>query len=232
MIKGYSIITDFGCKNTCKYCIWKHNKIRNNRYPLFLNSIENFIKSIPDNIPKFSISGGGDPLNNFEKNKEFWNLIYKCCIKYNKKLDIHTSYIDYDLFNHSFFKNILNKLIFHGNVQLDLNKIFLYKQSYKLIDILDFNKLYDLRIVYVLDNTINNFESITRFEKFAYNNDIQIAYRELVNLTNDNNLNISSDINEYCLNINERYNKGRYVNQNDYNLYLMPDGKVYDKFQN
>lgn len=232
MIKGYSIITDFGCKNICKYCIWKHNKIRNNKYPHFLNSIESFIKSIPNNISKFSISGGGDPLNNFEKNKNFWNLINTLCIKYNKKIDIHTSYIDFFNFDHKYFKNILNKFIFHGNVQLNLKETFLYKNVYKLNDILKFKDYYDIRIVYVLDSNIDSFEALHRFETFCYVNNIQIAYRELVNITKDERLNIKEDINSFCINVQERYNLGRYVNQNDYNLYLMPDGKVYDKFQN
>lgn len=218
-MKGYSIITNFGCKTSCPYCIWKNHAL--NGYSIksfdFLKSVKQFIKSKKMN--KFSVSGGGDPLNDFEYHLDFWKLL----IDSNKQFDIHTSYIEFDNFQHKLFGNSINRIIFHTTTD---------KLSSQFWDIFRFSLLYKIRVNFVVTSELNIYIA-EKFEKFASNHNIQVSYREHISINEFDPLKLSSTqtfISDFCKNVNNRYVNGKYVYQNDYNIYLMPDGNVYNKF--
>lgn len=76
MNKYLSIITNFGCHYTCPYCIVKENNLK-----IPKTTIKGLHKLLPD-INKYccdiiSVSGGGDPLHNYEENKDWWDVLFK-----------------------------------------------------------------------------------------------------------------------------------------------------------
>ena len=112
MNKQISVITNFGCKQNCKYCIWKTyilNKIyQENLEDKQLQVLKTYLENNYDSF-KFTISGGGDPLNNIDDHEKFYNNIFNLCYKFNKKVDIHTSY------NYPSIQMFLNKYFFKNN---------------------------------------------------------------------------------------------------------------------
>jgi len=211
-MKGYSIITDFGCITNCSYCIWKKHKLNNKKYnkSSFINKISTFL----DNCNKVSISGGGDPLNNPDDNMDFWNTLIDHCSYKNIKIDIHTSYINHtDIINKIFEnKSLINRIVIHSS----LNRF--YKQF-------DNIENYKYRFNFVVTNELN-IPELEKIENILKQNDIQLAYRELVS----DNYKIYPNIDDFCKSVSFRYDLGRYVKQDDYNLYLMPNGQITDKF--
>lgn len=220
MKKGYSIITNFGCDVRCSYCIWKYHKLKNIKTVDFQKDIiYDFLKSIPNDIEKFSISGGGDPFFNYKNNKYWWDEIIIASEKYDKVFDIHTSKPE------EFFKQNMNKDLLFLN---KLNKIVIHTSKERwnpLLYQLFISNGINVRLNFVVNKSLS-FDFIKTVENFCLKNGLQLAYRELVKNDNDNPLPI---IDNYCKNKN--HNLIKYIFQNDYNIYLMPDGKVYDKFQ-
>ena len=65
MDKYLSIITNFGCHYKCPYCIVKENNLQIPKTTIDgLNELDNIFTDTECNI--ISISGGGDPLYNYE----------------------------------------------------------------------------------------------------------------------------------------------------------------------
>ena len=90
--KGFTIITNFGCDNNCKYCITKHHPILQNavtdKSKINWAYLEECISK--SNAPTINLSGGGDPFYNWQNNIDFYNRVYELAQKYNKQMDIHT----------------------------------------------------------------------------------------------------------------------------------------------
>lgn len=64
--KYLSIITNFGCHGKCPYCITKTNNIAVPKTTIDgLNNLSNYLHENKYNI--VSVSGGGDPLFQYEK---------------------------------------------------------------------------------------------------------------------------------------------------------------------
>lgn len=248
---GFSIITDFGCKRNCPYCIWKTvgKNSQNIDIKEFCDKIENKISSLKKK--KFSISGGGDPLNrtsqNFEIYSYFWMNIVSLCKKYKKKIDIHTSYIEdsdsrwIDGYNmpsrqethyfDSIFYEIapyLNRMVFHCSPSR-----FTLKEKETLKKYSELNK-FKIRINFVISNEMSHWSEqqyldfYKSVEDFCKQTGIQLAYRELI--TDSNELKPFKSLLDFCKGLDKRYENGRFVKQNDYNQYLFPNGVKKTKF--
>lgn len=214
-MKGYSIITDFGCDTGCSYCIWKNHSmygVQHNRKH-WLDKVGNFIESCPD--WKLSISGGGDPLNKIKKNNDFWSIIRNKCIKVGKKIDIHTSYTNWSKIN---FNEIINRMVLHSNCQKAEKQVnFILSQI---------EKFPRIRINFVITDKVE-IEVLKWVEhKLGNKREVQIAYREYVGDEEKPSLKITN----FCSNIENRLWNGKYVKQSDYNIYLFPNGNVYNNF--
>lgn len=76
MDKYLSIITNFGCHYSCPYCIVKENNLN---IPVTtiegLKELDNAFKSSGCNI--ISISGGGDPLHNYNEHFDWYRELFK-----------------------------------------------------------------------------------------------------------------------------------------------------------
>lgn len=198
--KGYSIITAFGCKTGCSYCIWKqahsNEKLHGKNW---LNSVKAFLKIASS---KVSISGGGDPLNNWEKYQNFWNLVFNS----GKLIDIHTSYTNWDFLP---FEKI-HRMVFHSNFEENYKEILKYKNKVKL------------RVNFVIEPE-SNIEILKKAEKNLQ--DIQLSYREYVGSKS-----VDKNILKFCKAVQDRKENGKWIQQADYNIYLFPDGSIRETY--
>lgn len=207
-MKGLSIITNFGCTTNCPYCIWKNHKLNNKTSDdLIINKLNDFIST-----NKISLSGGGDPLNEPEKHEKFWKNLINICQTKNTKIDIHTSYSNHiKIINKIFNKQLINRIVIHSSLDR------FYKQIDKIGN-------FKYRFNFVVTNELD-ISKLIKIEKILKDRHIQLAYRELVS-----DCCVNQNISTFCKSISERYDLGRYVNQNDYNVYLMPNGQITDNF--
>lgn len=97
--KGFTIITNFGCDNNCKYCITKHHPILKNEITNKENINWKYLEECisKSDAPTVNLSGGGDPFYNWEKNIDFYNKVYQIASKYSKSMDIHTRILPTDI---------------------------------------------------------------------------------------------------------------------------------------
>ena len=96
MDKYLSVITNFGCHGKCPYCIVRENGIKVPKSTMSgLDKLEEAIKLTGATI--VSVSGGGDPLHDYDKNPlvpMYNGMVMGICIKTGVPLEMHTSYID------------------------------------------------------------------------------------------------------------------------------------------
>lgn len=209
--RGFSIITNFGCYRDCFYCIWKGHKLENIKQKTDWNKLGKAL-SKADNIDKISVSGGGDPLYNLSGNIEWYKKLFNLCRERDILVDIHTSEITYSLF---ILRNI-NRYVLHTDKVL-----FEYQKDI----ISDLSKHTKFRINFVITNEYT-CEDLAKYIRFARSIGIQIAFRELVGDFDKP----SEDVVHMLNKVHEIYNQAMYIRQDDYNLYYMPDNKIYEKF--
>jgi hypothetical protein len=150
---------------------------------------------------KFSISGGGDPMFNFDKHTDFWSLIEQKAISLGITYDIHTA--DPSVFN-KYLPN-LGKVVYHVTKEV---KVPLH------VDI-------PVRWVMVLDSNVT-MDDIEEFEQ----RDGQITYREVFGEAGP-----SKEVTEFAKSVSERHFGGKYLVNGDYNRYLFPNGDLRERFQ-
>jgi uncharacterized radical SAM superfamily protein len=194
-----SIITAFGCRFNCPYCIWRQEKRVYD--PCFYDRVawlSSFYRSVNET---FSISGGGDPLEDFSLHERFWNRIWALCKSKEIQYDIHTSF---HTASKNRFKNI-RKLVVHIRNH-------------------NFRAVYADRVVMVADQKLT-IDGMKLFERNHPN--IELSYREVVG----DEFKPSEDVLTFAQSIHERRNNGRFIRQDDYNQYLFPDGSIRTVFR-
>jgi organic radical activating enzyme len=171
--KGFTIITNFGCGNHCKYCISKHHPILQNQKTDINNIDFNYLEQCiqQSTSPKVNLSGGGDPFYNYKNNKEFYFKIFKLCQKYNKLLDTHSRIIPDELD----FINMFNKIAL--SIEYDDEKaIDELKLKYKLIKLHTQTKI---RIIQVVNSKLTINDCITYIDKLKDIGIKQITFRQM-----------------------------------------------------
>lgn len=201
--RNISIIVDFGCQNNCWYCIWKTHAFNlKNKHVPNMDKVSRFILESGKN--KVSISGGGDPLYNYKIYKNtFWDKLFDICT--NVKVDIHTRV---RLTDDSFFKKINKVVLSSDNPDDDIEYI-------KYL-----SNLTKVRISHVVTKFTTD-EFIQKYLEIQNIFHVQLTLKKIVNYDDDGNYEKFkkqySDI--YCL------------DDNDYNLYYMPNDTITEKFQ-
>lgn len=126
MDKYLSVITNFGCHYKCPYCI-----VKNNNLHIPVSTIEGLDK-LPEelkmhNATIISISGGGDPLYEYEKHIDWYRKFFSITQKYyidsclstrrTIPVEMHTSYMTnetsfpfYDCYRVVYHPNTLEQL--------------------------------------------------------------------------------------------------------------------------
>ena len=236
-MKTLSLITNFGCKNDCKYCITRQ------KYPEFYKNQKFNLKNLPLYIEtgkynKISVSGGGDPLRNYSNTYHyFWNNLFRICDFFEIKLDLHTSYYsEINTFVNSVLEyspSILNKIVLHlitsgenKNTLFDMfDNIPKFPVHYSIRFALVISNNITIEYMKLFENVLNNYFH----EDYLANNKVEIAYRELY-VGENSSLIPNKEVLEYAKKVNKRFKTGRFVNQADYNDYMWPDGTITNTF--
>jgi len=209
--KGLSIITNFGCDTGCEYCIWKLHKL-NSILTKFnstdWNSLYRYLKQ--NSTKKISISGGGDPFYKYNDNRDWYWILFKICKKLNIKIDVHTSKI---ILNNVFLSKF-NKIVLHLNPEdflIHVNDLLLIPNK--------------KRLVFVINNDLT-IDFVNFVNKFCKTNKIQLSFRELYGFD------ISEEakrVQNYIIE-NESKSFYKFIKQDDYNIYFMPNNEFVEKF--
>ena len=198
--KNLSFISNNGCKFNCSYCIWKTHSLKNNIGPKNTDKIKTFLFYLEEKNKKAILSGGGDPA----EDKQILELVKEWNNPY--LFDIHTSYtnIDHEIVDY------VNKIVFHINKNTKLFDIHL--KSYRV----------NIRVSLVLTSDIGKNFMRNVVNEF---HDQEICFRELVG--NDQP---SNKIFKEAKKLEKEFDSVKFVRQSDYNLYYMPDDKIYEHF--
>jgi len=88
-MKPISIITNFGCDRSCWYCIM--HRVDPGRFVQNTDwtRLERFLSDYADR-GKVSVSGGGDPLYQLDKNMGWWNRLFEIAARLDMRVDVHT----------------------------------------------------------------------------------------------------------------------------------------------
>lgn len=211
MDKYLSIITNFGCHYKCPYCI-----VKNNNMDIPKTTVGGLDKLV-ESIDKYgcnwvSISGGGDPLHNLEKNKAWYYRLLEI-IPDDVKLELHTSYISTGWWPDNWFCKSFDRIVYHCHSIHDIYKIQKTRADQKI------------RAVFVVDETFTEvlIDDIVSAVKECPDID-ELSFRQMVD----------ADYNptHYC----EEYLKAGhqkdwwYIQQCDYNIYYA-ENEVKFKFE-
>lgn len=223
MDKYMSIITNFGCHYRCPYCIVKKNNLHIPKTTIEgLSCLRDEILRNRANI--ISISGGGDPLYQFEQHKDWYDSLFrivdsipvkyypmKYCAHGERKIriEMHTSYMT-DESSFPFEKCF--RVVYHANTIEQLSHI--HRSGNEKV-----------RVVFVVTEEFTLQTLMDIALKVKESDDIdEISFRQLVD-------------GEYkeCHYLEEYLRLGHkklwwYIEQNDYNLYYA-ENKVYTRYR-
>lgn len=159
-----------------------------------------------------SISGGGDPLFEYEKHLDWYQELFQWAQGYRPHpvpIDMHTSYLTEDsLF--PFYK--CHRVVYHANTIKELEKI--HRIGKEIV-----------RIVYVVteDFTPEMIMDIAGYVKQSDQID-ELSFRQLVG----NNYETKFHLHEYLKSGHKKL--WWYIEQNDYNLYYA-ENKIYTEYR-
>ena len=206
MEKYMSIITNFGCHGKCPYCIVRENGIDVPKTTL--SGLTKLIDKVKENnCHIIFISGGGDPLHNYETHKDYYNELFNIALKNTLPLEMHTSYID-----SNFPMEKCKRVVYHLRNAKDLQRIkrigeeiirvvFVVTEEFCVGDLLDI--AWDCRESDIID---------------------ELSFRQMVNDKYE-----PMDYLHRTLQSGHKLGYWHYIEQNDYNLYYV-NGEVYNKF--
>jgi hypothetical protein len=204
-----SVITNFGCRADCWYCIWKGHQLQYINEPTDWNKLEQFLTEHKSK-GKVSVSGGGDCLYRYDIHAGWWIKFFNITNKLNMFVDIHTreKVVPNEIWDDKFWTENINRCVFSSDVLRDD------------IDYLrHLSALIKIRITHLV--TANTtFEMIDDYLNFQKEIGCQFTLKELVGY----------DDNGMYKKIREKHPDIYHLDEGDYNIYYMPDNSVRDKF--
>ena len=110
-----SVITNFGCRAKCWYCIMKGHPLEHVNPQTDWKKLDEFLGKY-ESKGKVSLSGGGDCLYKFEDHIDWWKNFLDLVHKHNLLLDIHTreKFMEF-----GWLKKNINRVVFSSD-HLDL----------------------------------------------------------------------------------------------------------------
>lgn len=215
--KYLSIITNFGCHGKCPYCIVRENGIKVPKTTLSgLDNLDNLFHVNKFNI--ISVSGGGDPLHEYNKHFDWYRKLFKIAKEYNSKhntcspypvpIEMHTSYMTDDV---SFLFYDCKRVVYHLNSIEQLSKI--HRTGNEIV-----------RVVYVVTEDFT-LERIMEIAMRVHDSDQidELSFRQLVGK--------NYETTDYWHDV-LKFGHGKfwhYIEQRDYNIYYV-EGKLYSEF--
>jgi hypothetical protein len=199
-----SVITNFGCRADCWYCIWKGHKLEHVREETDWIKLEKFLTGNRDK-GKVSVSGGGDCLYRYDKYVGWWIKFFELTERLGMLVDVHTR----EKFTHqSFWRKHINRCVFSSD-NLKNDKDYLIYLS----------KLCKIRITHLV-TAHTTIEMIEEYLQFQEEVNCQFTVKELVGY---------SDGGMYKK-IRKEYPEVYHLDEGDYNIYYMPNNTVTDCF--
>lgn len=217
MDKYLSIITNFGCHYKCPYCIVKENNLYIPETTIEgLRELDNVFKETGSNI--ISISGGGDPLHNYDKHFDWYRELFKWSREHNEKyhsklipvpIEMHTSYMT-DETSFPFYD--CYRVVYHANTIDEMKKIRRTGNE-------------KVRVVYVVTEnfTLENIMDIANYVKNSEQID-ELSFRQFV----DNHYKTKFYLHDYLKLGHKKL--WWYIEQNDYNLYYV-ENEIYTEYR-
>lgn len=169
--KGFTIITNFGCNNKCKYCISKYHPILQNNITLEDSIDWEYLEECIKNTssPKVNLSGGGDPFYEYEKHLDFYKRVYEICKKHGKLMDIHTRIIPDNNELISLFNKIALSVEFNDEKALKNLKERYYEIS----------KLTKIRVIQVVNSNLSKELCQEYIDKIKSYGISQVTFRQM-----------------------------------------------------
>lgn len=203
--KCLSIITNFGCHMTCPYCVVKNNGI--NVPATTIESLDTLKAAVEhEQATKISVSGGGDPLHEYPKHKDYYDKLFQLCEEMNMPLDMHTSYI-----NSEFPYERCNRVVYHCHNRHQLKNIRRRGNE-------------KVRVVFVVTEDFSHDKIFRIADQVLESTQIdELSFRQMI----DNNYQATT----YCQDFLRRYHDilWHYIEQDDYNSYFV-NGEIYYRF--
>ena len=209
MNKMLSIITNFGCHFTCPYCIVKNAGIHIPETTT--ESLDFLLKAYEKGrYSGISVSGGGDPMHEYEKHTDYYDILFEICSKNHIPLELHTSYLMGGL-PYSAFEMV----VFHISKIQDIAKANSIEcgNGFK-------------RIVFVVDETFTKMKIDKIYDEFIKSWNIsQLSFRQMIRP----DYSIAYICDEYLKKGHEA-GKWYYIQQGDYNTYFV-NGKISECYE-
>ena len=203
-----SILTNFGCHFACSYCVYRDNKIN-----IPFTNIDTFgWIQLEEELKKHkgeevSISGGGDPLYNYDEsnNRAFYDKLFALLKKYDCKLELHTS-----IFNPRFPYDNCERVVFHFTVP---NQIKMLYYTDRLVCLPS-----KVRVVYVVQEhyTRHLVNEIVK-EVSACEEITELSFRQMIKADGTTDYTLYDYLKEGHM--KDWY----YIEQQDYNEYFVQD---------
>lgn len=203
-----SILTNFGCHFACSYCVYRDNKIN---IPFTNTDTFGWIQ-LEEELKKHkgeevSISGGGDPLYNYDdsNNRAFYDKLFALLKKYDCKLELHTS-----IFDPRFPYNNCERVVFHFTVP---NQIKMLYYTDRLVCLPS-----KVRVVYVVQEhyTRHLINEIVK-EVLACEEITELSFRQMIKADGTTDYTLYDYLKEGHM--KDWY----YIEQQDYNEYFVQD---------
>lgn len=203
-----SILTNFGCHFACSYCVYRDNKIN-----IPFTNVDTFgWIQLEEELKKHkgeevSISGGGDPLYNYDEsnNRAFYDKLFALLKKYDCKLELHTS-----IFNPRFPYDNCERVVFHFTVP---NQIKMLYYTDRLVCLPS-----KVRVVYVVQEhyTRHLINEIVK-EVLACEEITELSFRQMIKADGTTDYTLYDYLKEGHM--KDWY----YIEQQDYNEYFVQD---------
>jgi len=204
MEKNISVITNFGCRSKCWYCIWKGHELEYVRKDTNWIKLRAFLDKYK-NKGKVSVSGGGDCLYKYDDYAYWWNNFFDLAKEFNMLVDIHTRE---KFYSSDFWENNINRCVFSSdNLNDDIDYL-----SY-------LNTLTKIRVTHLVTAETTD-KMIENYLKFKNEMGCQFTIKQLVGF----------DDNGRYKEIREKYPEIYHLDAGDYNIYYMPDNSIREKF--
>ena len=217
MNKYLSVITNFGCHYKCPYCIVKNNNLQIPKSTI--EGLDCLMEKVRENhCDIISLSGGGDPLHEYEKHidwyRNFFSIVHKCNVYFNNKqrqvpVEMHTSYMT-DETTFPFYD--CYRVVYHAN---SYEQLFHIKRTGREI----------VRVVFVVTEnyTVKDIMDIALFIKNSSDID-ELSFRQIVG----DNYEEKHYLEDYLRMGHQKL--WWYIEQCDYNLYYC-ENKVYTEYK-
>jgi len=199
-----SVITNFGCRAKCWYCIWKGHRLENIRLETDWKKLEKFLIEHRDK-GKVSVSGGGDSLYKYDRHVGWWIRFFEITESLGMKVDIHTR----EQFTHqNFWRKHVNRCVFSSDI---------LSGDVEYLEYL--TKLTNVRITHLVTSNTTD-EMIEEYLNFQNKYKCQFTIKQLVGF---------DDSGRYE-EIRNKYTQLFYLDAGDYNIYYMPDNSITNTF--